>query len=80
MLSEVLCVLEVLLLELLDLSVQEKVPLSPAFRVGGVVKPGDAEFPLKMLLTLGFPLQLKTTQCNRALGYGSRLGRWDVLT
>lgn len=39
MFSEDLCVLEVLLLELLDLSVQEKVPLSPAFGVDGVVQP-----------------------------------------
>lgn len=36
--SEDLRVLDVLLLELLDLSVQEKVPLSPALGVGSVVE------------------------------------------
>lgn len=37
--SEEQCVLQVLLLELLDLCVQEKVPLSPALDIGGVVEP-----------------------------------------
>lgn len=44
--SEDLRVLDVLLLELLDLSVQEKVPLGPAFCVGGVVQSRGAQFPL----------------------------------
>lgn len=35
---EGLCVLDVLLLELLDFSVKQKVPLSPALCVGGVVE------------------------------------------
>lgn len=51
-------VLAVLLLELLDLSAQEKVPLSPAVRVGGVLEPRGAHFSTPTLSALGLPLQL----------------------
>lgn len=58
---EDLSVLDVVLLELLDLSVKEKVPLSPALSVGGVVEPCGAQFSLQTRCTLTLLLQLNMT-------------------